>query len=169
MLQVKYICQSPAPCKTKTIYFLKFRGQKMNHAVLVVGYGTENGRDYWLVKNSWGPGWGANGFIKMRRGTNECGIADVCVVTDCSASGRPDFAPSTPPPPPIPVDLWCDVSGMFKGRRDITGTFELRISDRGHQGKTIESEVRCKNSQCTPKIPGPSNACMYICGAVKCD
>ena len=79
-----------------------------------------------------------------------------------------DYAPSTPPPPPIPVDLWCDVSAMFQGRKDITGTFELKISDRGHQGKTIESEVRCKNSMCTPKIPGPSNACMYICGAVKC-
>ncbi|CAA0810960.1 Thiol protease aleurain [Striga hermonthica] len=47
----------------------------VNHAVLAVGYGVENGIPYWLIKNSWGAEWGDHGYFKMEMGKNMCGIA----------------------------------------------------------------------------------------------
>jgi len=47
---------------------------KNNHAVLAVGYGTEGGDDYWLVKNSWGKSFGEDGYFKIKRGTGHCGF-----------------------------------------------------------------------------------------------
>jgi len=46
------------------------------HAVKIIGWGVDNGMDYWLVANSWNVEWGEKGFFKIRRGTDECGIED---------------------------------------------------------------------------------------------
>jgi len=46
------------------------------HAVEMVGWGVEGGVPYWLIKNSWNEMWGLKGYIKIRRGVNECGIED---------------------------------------------------------------------------------------------
>uniref|UniRef100_A0A7S4DMN1 Peptidase C1A papain C-terminal domain-containing protein n=1 Tax=Lotharella globosa TaxID=91324 RepID=A0A7S4DMN1_9EUKA len=53
-------------------------GQKdVNHAVLAVGFDTdEDGKDYWIVKNSWGASWGVDGYFNIVRGKNMCGLAD---------------------------------------------------------------------------------------------
>jgi len=44
------------------------------HAVKIIGWGTEAGQDFWLVANSWGTTWGLEGYFKMARGINACGM-----------------------------------------------------------------------------------------------
>ncbi|XKL65369.1 hypothetical protein PGB90_008789 [Kerria lacca] len=47
----------------------------LTHAVLLVGYGKLDGKDYWLIKNSWSATWGLDGYILMSQENNNCGVA----------------------------------------------------------------------------------------------
>jgi len=55
-------------------------GKLLDHVLLLVGYGTETGKDYWILRNSWGPNWGENGYIRIIRDKNMCGIGNSIVI-----------------------------------------------------------------------------------------
>tara|TARA_B110000285_G_scaffold157237_1_gene175418 strand:+ start:2267 stop:3187 length:921 start_codon:yes stop_codon:yes gene_type:complete len=56
----------------------------IDHAVTIIGYTN----DAWIIKNSWGPEWGVNGYLYLERGKNACGVAEYMVYID---SAYPNF------------------------------------------------------------------------------
>jgi len=76
-------------------------GTLPNHAVVVVGYGSEDGNDYFLLRNSWGKSWGLDGYFKLLRGPGKTGVGECGILT------MPSYplvdAAVAPPPTPTPA------------------------------------------------------------------
>ncbi|XP_042503946.1 low-temperature-induced cysteine proteinase-like [Macadamia integrifolia] len=81
----------------------------IDHAVLIVGYGSQGDEEYWIVKNSWGTTWGIDGYIYIRRNTDlQYGVCAINAMASyptkesVTPSPSPFPSPSVPPPPPPP-------------------------------------------------------------------
>ncbi|KAG6549334.1 hypothetical protein Mapa_009051 [Marchantia paleacea] len=59
-------------------------GTDLDHAVVVVSYGSEEGEDYWIVRNSWSETWGEEGYARMKRNVNTSeGICCIAMLASC--------------------------------------------------------------------------------------
>ncbi|CCD12273.1 unnamed protein product [Trypanosoma congolense IL3000] len=77
--------------------------EQLDHGVLLVGYDDTSKPPYWIIKNSWGKGWGEEGYIRIEKGTNQCLMKNYA--SSAVVSGP---VPPPPPPPPTFTQEFCE-------------------------------------------------------------
>lgn len=124
-------------------------GEKLDHGVLVVGMDT----DYWIVKNSWGPGWGDKGYVKLSKDVSDprgmCGLLTQPTYPVVNKGTAPPIPPPTPGPRPEPKPPHYEhpYGNPYKGPCEAG---EQDVSITGLPGKMCCPE-------CSPTTPCPTN------------
>lgn len=78
-------------------------GTTLNHGNVAVGFGTDSGIEYFLVRNSWGSNWGEGGYIRLGTAGNVCGIINDDTNSFPKFAGEPPQPPQPPVPTPVPT------------------------------------------------------------------
>merc|ERR1711936_1488525 len=139
---------------------------KTDHAVTVVGYGTANGEDYWLIKNSWGTGWGEAGFIRLKRGVGMCGVGSVIVVAKCDKSEGAISAPLTTAKPCVDKYSNCPTLAKTNCYKEKYKT-DCCISCGLGEGMTPAASNTCYDTygNCADLCPWYGDLCKKSCSA----
>jgi len=61
------------------VYSGKCSKSQLDHTALLIGYGTDSGKQYWTIQNTWSASWGEKGYIRLVRNVDECGIAEMAL------------------------------------------------------------------------------------------
>jgi hypothetical protein len=118
--------------------------KKMDHGVAIVGFGTEGGEDYWIVRNSWGAHWGEKGYARIIRGKNACGLAN-------SASYPTSVTQVEKAPPPLAVEQYTDGSS-YAGE---TGWMESSTPGTEATQQAKEEDERLRTEEQDQYAPYP--------------